>query len=51
MLEWPLLMLLESVRHSEGRAVALLFVALPLLTGIFWTSGCLLRAAVGARRR
>ena len=51
MLVWPLLLLLESVRHSEGRAVALRFVALPLLTGIFWTSGCLMRAAVGARRR
>jgi hypothetical protein len=44
------LFLLGSVRDSAGPAAALMAVGLPLLTMLFWTSGCLVRAAVGARR-
>jgi hypothetical protein len=51
LLEQPLLMLLTRVRDNGGRSVAILLVGLPLLTMLFWSSGCLVRAAVGARRR
>jgi hypothetical protein len=50
LLEWPLLMTLETVRHSTGPGVALLLIGLPLLTSLFWTSGCLVRVLVDARR-
>lgn len=50
-LEQPLLLLLGLVRSTSGRAAAVLLVGLPLLTMIFWSSGCLVRAAVAALRR
>jgi hypothetical protein len=50
-IERPLLSLLEAVRNSSGRGIALLFVGLPLLTGLFWSSGCLVRAAAAGRNR
>jgi hypothetical protein len=49
--ERPLLSLLEVVRNSSGRGIALLFVGLPLLTVLFWSSGCLVRAAAAGRQR
>ena len=48
-IERPLLSLLEVVRNSSGRGIALLFVGLPLLTILFWSSGCLVRAAAASR--
>jgi hypothetical protein len=48
--ERPLLSLLEFVRNSSGRGIALLFVGLPLLTTLFWSSGCLVRAAAIRRK-
>jgi hypothetical protein len=50
-IERPLLSLLEVVRNSSGRGIALLFVGLPLLTVLFWSSGCLVRAAAARRSR
>jgi hypothetical protein len=50
-IERPLLSLLEVVRNSSGRGIALLFVGLPLLTVLFWSSGCLVRAAATGQRR
>jgi hypothetical protein len=47
--ERPLLSLLEVVRNSSGRGIALLLVGLPLLTVRFWASGCLGRAAAPRR--
>jgi hypothetical protein len=47
--ERPLLSLLEVVRNSSGRGIALLVVGLPLLTSLFWSSGCLVRAAAARR--
>ena len=47
--ERPLLSVLEAVRNSSGRGIALLFVGLPLLTVLFWSSGCLVRAAAASR--
>ena len=49
--ERPLLSLLEAVRNSSGRGIALLVVGLPLLTVLFWSSGCLVRAAAAGRNR
>ncbi|HEY2371477.1 MAG TPA: hypothetical protein VGH82_02925 [Gaiellaceae bacterium] len=49
--EQPLLSLLEAVRNSSGGGIALLFVGLPLLTMLFWSSGCLVRAAAAGRNR
>jgi hypothetical protein len=49
--ERPLLSLLEVVRSSSGRGIALLAVGLPLLTVLFWSSGCLVRAAATGRNR
>jgi hypothetical protein len=49
--ERPLLSLLEAVRGSSGRGVALVVVGLPLLTILFWSSGCLVRAAAAGRQR
>lgn len=49
--ERPLLSLLDVVRNSSGRGVALLLVGLPLLTVLFWSSGCLVRAAAAGRSR
>jgi hypothetical protein len=51
LIEQPLLLLLTRVRDSGGRSVAILLVGLPLLTMLFWSSGCLVRAVVGARKR
>jgi hypothetical protein len=51
LLQWPLLVLLDAVRATSGRAVAIVFVGLPLLTILFWSSGCLVRAAVAATKR
>jgi hypothetical protein len=51
MLQWPLLMLLDAVRATSGRAAAIVFVGLPLLTILFWSSGCLVRAAAAATKR
>jgi hypothetical protein len=51
LLQWPVLMLLDAVRATSGRAVAIVFVGLPLLTTLFWSSGCLVRAAVAATKR
>lgn len=48
-IERPLLSLLEVVRNSSGRGIALLLVGLPLLTSLFWSSGCLVRAAATRR--
>ena len=42
----PLLTFVEPVVMSTGVAVALLFVILPSLTLLFWSSGCLVRALV-----
>ncbi len=50
-LQWPLLALLEAVRPTSGRAAAIVFVGLPFLTILFWSSGCLVRAAVAATKR
>jgi hypothetical protein len=50
-LEQPLLALLNGGRASSGRAAALVLVSLPLLTMLFWSSGCLVRATATARRR
>ena len=49
--ERPLQSLLEVVRNSSGRGIALLLVGLPLLTILFWSSGCLVRAAAAGRSR
>jgi hypothetical protein len=49
--ERPLLSLLEAVRTSSGGGIALLLVGLPLLTVLFWSSGCLVRAAAAGRNR
>jgi hypothetical protein len=49
-IERPLLSVLEFVRNSSGRGIALLIVGLPLLTVLFWSSGCLVRAAAGRNR-
>jgi hypothetical protein len=51
LLQWPLLTLLDAMKTSSGRAVAIVFVGLPLLTTLFWSSGCLVRAAVAATKR
>jgi hypothetical protein len=48
-LEQPLLGILEAVRRATGAGVALLVVGLPLLTLLFWASGCVIRAAAGRR--
>ena len=50
-LEQPLLAALNLVRSESGRAAAVLVVGMPLLTLLFWSSGCLVRAAIAARRR
>ncbi len=50
-IERPLLSVLETVRNSSGRGIALLVVGLPLLTILFWSSGCLVRAAAAGRQR
>jgi hypothetical protein len=50
-IERPLLSVLEFVRNSSGRGIALLLVGLPLLTMLFWSSGCLVRAAAAGRNR
>jgi hypothetical protein len=50
-IERPLLSVLEFVRNSSGRSIALLLVGLPLLTMLFWSSGCLVRAAAAGRNR
>lgn len=50
-LEQPLLASLGLLRSASGRAAAVLLVGMPLLTLLFWSSGCLVRAAIAARRR
>ena len=49
-LQTPSLWLIASTRASLGAPAALLLVALPSLTLLFWTAACLLRslAAAGA---
>ena len=49
-LQSPMLALIASARASLGVPAALLLVALPSLTLLFWTAACLLRslAAAGA---
>jgi hypothetical protein len=51
LLQWPLLALLDAMKTTSGRAAAIVFVGLPLLTALFWSSGCLVRAAVAATKR
>jgi hypothetical protein len=51
LLQWPVLMLLDAMRTTPGHAVAIVFIGLPLLTTLFWSSGCLVRAAVAATKR
>jgi hypothetical protein len=51
LLEQPLFVALHAVRSASGRAAAVLIVGLPLLTMLFWSSGCLVRAAIRAQRR
>jgi hypothetical protein len=46
MLQSPLAGIVGSVVASAGVAAALLFVVLPSLTLLFWTSGCLVRSIV-----
>jgi hypothetical protein len=48
--EGPVLSLLEAVRNSSGQAAALLVVGLPLLTTLFWSSGCIVRAMAIRRK-
>jgi hypothetical protein len=48
-LEQPLLGILETVRRATDPGVALLVVGLPLLTLLFWASGCVIRAAASRR--
>jgi hypothetical protein len=45
-LQSPMATLVGSVAISRGAGVALLFVVLPSLTLLFWTSGCLVRSLV-----
>jgi hypothetical protein len=42
----PLPGIVASVAASKGVAAALLFVVLPSLTLLFWTTGCLVRSLV-----
>jgi hypothetical protein len=42
----PLPRAVASVAASKGAAAALLFVVLPSLTLLFWTTGCLVRSLV-----
>jgi hypothetical protein len=42
----PLPGLVASVAASNGAAATLLFVVLPSLTLLFWTTGCLVRSLV-----
>jgi hypothetical protein len=42
----PMAGLVGSVAASYGVAAALMFVVLPSLTLLFWTSGCLVRSIV-----
>jgi hypothetical protein len=51
LLQWPLLALLDAVRATSGPAFAIVFVGLPLLTMLFWSSGCVVRAALAATKR
>ena len=46
-LQSPLAGLVGNVAASRGVAAALMFVVLPSLTLLFWTSGCLVRSIVG----
>jgi hypothetical protein len=46
-LETPMIAFMGWVRHSMGVVPALLFVALPSFTLMFWFSGCLLRSLAG----
>ena len=46
MLQSPLPSLVRAVVDTAGVAPALLFVVLPALTLLFWTSGCLVRSLV-----
>jgi hypothetical protein len=51
LLQWPLLTLLDAAGPTPGRTAAIVVVGLPLLTLLFWSSGCLVRAAVAATKR
>jgi hypothetical protein len=42
----PLPGIVASLAASSGAAAALLFVVLPSLTLLFWTTGCLVRSLV-----
>jgi hypothetical protein len=46
MLQSPLAGVVVNVAASQGVAAALMFVVLPSLTLLFWTSGCLVRSIV-----
>lgn len=44
-IDQPLIALLRVVSETSGAGPAMLLVGLPLLTMLFWASGCLVRAA------
>jgi hypothetical protein len=45
-LQWPLLAFVDPVIATAGVPTALLFVILPSLALLFWSSGCLVRTLV-----
>jgi hypothetical protein len=47
-LQTPLLRFIEPVAATAGVASALLFVVLPSLTLLFWSSGCLVRSLINS---